>query len=358
MQKIWCAKNNEKENLQSCDWRAEYLIKQIKFYEPEVLFFERSALTFSEEFYNEIRNRFPFIKVLCGTISWELTDFSVMKRLKYFDFIFVGDDLLCKQLSSFGINANVLYHSVDYSLKDFIKFNLEKKHGLTFLGSSGYGFCDWSGNPDHYHRYHDLIRMIEKTPIKIWSYEKKISKSEKEFYKKAKIIKHFPSFFLKALEKLIPGLRKIIKFALELKQKKRIIPWHYYKPTLIEKYPHRVNKSIFGQEYLHILAKSKISFNRHIDNPNHGGNKRCFEATAMGSCLLTDRKQQLQHLFEPDKDAVYYSTIDEAIEKAKYLLENEKICSEIAKNGQKRTLKDHTYLERCKAMIEKFQKFM
>ncbi|NGX28914.1 MAG: hypothetical protein K940chlam1_01102, partial [Candidatus Anoxychlamydiales bacterium] len=178
------------------------------------------------------------------------------------------------------------------------------------------------------------------------------------FYDIVRIFKNFPNSFLKLIPTFIPKLRGAINFSLEIKQKKRQIPWSYNKLTLIERYPKRVNKSIFGQEYLNVLAQSKISFNRHIDNPNHGGNKRCFETTAMGSCLLTDRKQQLAHLFEPDKEVIYYSTIDEAIEKAKYLLNNEKIASEIARNGQKRTFKDHTYFDRCKTIVKKLQKYL
>ena len=33
-----------------------------------------------------------------------------------------------------------------------------------------------------------------------------------------------------------------------------------------------------------------------------GGNIRMFEATGVGSCLLTDHKQNLQDLFIPDEE--------------------------------------------------------
>jgi len=354
LQKKWCEENNESIDFSDQRWLYKCLETQINLYKPDILYFERSALGIPCQFCEKFK-KLPFIRVICGTISWQLTDFSILGPLKYFNVVFGLDQFIVDQLRSLKFNSEILDHSFDY---DEEIFESEKKYDLTYVGSSGYGFCDSKGIPDHYHRYHNLIKMIQKTPIKLWCYEKPISKEEKLFYKRAKIGKFLPYFVLKNFLFKNPKMNNYKRYLLELKKKERRIPWHYNKRPLIELFPKRVSSGVFGKEYLNIISQSKISYNSHIDNPYHGGNKRCYEVTAMGSCLLCDREDQIKHLFEPDKEAVYYSTIEDAIDKAKYLINNDKTCQQIAKEGQKRTLKDHTYFNRCKTIIKKIQKFL
>ena len=79
---------------------------------------------------------------------------------------------------------------------------------------------------------------------------------------------------------------------------------------------------------------------------------RLFEATGVGTCLLSDTRENMPDLFEVDKEVVTYSTIDEAVEKVNYLLENEDVRKEIASAGQRRTLKDHTIFNRYQQIDE------
>ena len=55
----------------------------------------------------------------------------------------------------------------------------------------------------------------------------------------------------------------------------------------------------------------------------------------------------MNEFFSPDSEIVTYESADEAIEKFTYLLEHEEERAEIARMGQKRTLNDHTVLDRC-----------
>ncbi|MFO0210108.1 MAG: glycosyltransferase, partial [Pseudanabaena sp.] len=72
-------------------------------------------------------------------------------------------------------------------------------------------------------------------------------------------------------------------------------------------------------------------------------NMRLFETTGVGSCLITDWKQNINDLFEPDREVVTYRSSSECIEKVKWLLSNPLEAEKIAKAGQHRTLKDHTF---------------
>ncbi len=102
-----------------------------------------------------------------------------------------------------------------------------------------------------------------------------------------------------------------------------------------------------------ILAQSRITLNRHIGvAENYANNMRLFEATGMGACLVTDWKENLHTLFEPEKEVVTYRSADEFVEKVIYLLDNDKKCQKIASAGQKRTLKEHNYPNRMKELLE------
>jgi spore maturation protein CgeB len=74
---------------------------------------------------------------------------------------------------------------------------------------------------------------------------------------------------------------------------------------------------------------------------------RLYEATGVGSCLLTDWKSNLGELFEDGVEVVSYKSADECIEKVDYLLANEDARRAIATAGQRRTLRDHSFDNRA-----------
>ena len=108
-----------------------------------------------------------------------------------------------------------------------------------------------------------------------------------------------------------------------------------------------------------ILSRTKISFNRHINvAENNANNMRLYEATGMGSLLLTDKKDNLKKLFEEDREIVTYSSKEEALDKYNYLINNSSELANIAKAGQLRTLKEHTYENRIKELIQILNKYL
>jgi spore maturation protein CgeB len=67
----------------------------------------------------------------------------------------------------------------------------------------------------------------------------------------------------------------------------------------------------------------------------------------VGTCLVTEWRKNLSEFFEPDKEVVTYRSPEECLEKIKWLLEHPEECQAIAKSGQARTLKDHTFSQRA-----------
>ncbi len=114
----------------------------------------------------------------------------------------------------------------------------------------------------------------------------------------------------------------------------------------------RARTPLFGLDMFRQLRVGRVALNTHIDISTHSAsNMRLFEATGVGACLLTDSKENLRELFEPDAELVAYSDADECVEKVKYLLGHESQRRDIAAAGQRRTLREHTFASRA-ALID------
>jgi spore maturation protein CgeB len=102
-----------------------------------------------------------------------------------------------------------------------------------------------------------------------------------------------------------------------------------------------------------ILGRSRISLNHHIEiSGPFANNMRLYETTGVGALLLTDWKQNLAEMFEPDAEAAVYRTPAECIEKIGYYLKDEAERNRMARAGQERTLRKHTYRQRMAQLVE------
>ena len=81
--------------------------------------------------------------------------------------------------------------------------------------------------------------------------------------------------------------------------------------NLSELYSDRCFAPVAGIDMYTLLHQSRLTFNKHTDQAgNCVGNMRMFEATGVGTCLLTDTGNNLPDLFEEDREVVTYRTID------------------------------------------------
>ena len=91
----------------------------------------------------------------------------------------------------------------------------------------------------------------------------------------------------------------------------------------------KTNDPVYGLEMYKLLAKSKMTFNSHLDNAQgKAANMRLFEATGSGTCLITDYMDNLSDFFSED-EVVSYKTIPECIDKVKNLLRDDKLREKI-----------------------------
>ena len=98
----------------------------------------------------------------------------------------------------------------------------------------------------------------------------------------------------------------------------------------------------------------------HIVNVagEYANNLRLFEATGVGTLLLTDWKSNLSDLFHVGSEVIAYRNPEECSDLIRYYLSHEKERDAIARAGQQRTLRDHTYPQRMRELIDLVGRFL
>lgn len=109
---------------------------------------------------------------------------------------------------------------------------------------------------------------------------------------------------------------------------------------------------IYGMDYLKALSTAKICLgilSKWNKNQSAG---RTFEIPALGSFLLAERTDDHKSYFEEDKEAIYFSSTNELIDKIRYYLKHEDKRNTIAKAGHLRCITSkYTYVDRIKEVM-------
>jgi hypothetical protein len=110
---------------------------------------------------------------------------------------------------------------------------------------------------------------------------------------------------------------------------------------------------VWGMDMYQALRRSKITLNSHIDMAGReAGNMRLFEATGVGTLLLTDFKDNLHTLFAPDREVAVWRTIDDCLATIDRTLRDDAGRAAIAHAGQARTMAQHTYRHRAREILD------
>jgi len=113
----------------------------------------------------------------------------------------------------------------------------------------------------------------------------------------------------------------------------------------------------WGRDMYRLLGQARIALNGHIDMAgDHANNCRLFEATGSGAMLLTDWKSDLHEMFEPGTEVAAYHDKEECLELIEHHLSHDDARQAIAREGQRRTLADHTYGARMQELAQIFER--
>lgn len=115
---------------------------------------------------------------------------------------------------------------------------------------------------------------------------------------------------------------------------------------------HRKN-FVAGEKLIEVFANARISL--HIpgdDFADSAGAKRLFEVTGAGSMLLALEQKGIGKYFEPGKEIVLFRDTADCLDKLGYYLSHEEERAAIARAGQERTFRDHTFEVRARELLE------
>jgi spore maturation protein CgeB len=315
----------------------QIVLEQIKFLKPEVIMFQDSY-NFNGEWLRELRKQVPSIKLAFGFGCSPFNNLH-LEQFKAFDFMIVCSPRFSIEFQKFGLKVHKMLHAFEDSLLDKINTdNTYPEVDFSFLGS----FIP--GSEGHILRQLVVDQLIKsRINLDIYAHILRISPKDLFFrrgaYISAKLMKMLK---LDHLAKSIPGIKKAY-FLSEMPQN----PKNISAISKIAKPP------VYGLDMFKAISRSKIGFNMHGEAAgDYAANVRLFEITGVGSCMVTDWKKNLNEIFEIDKEVVSFKTGDECVEKIKWLLDHPKEREEIAKAGQLRVLKDHTFRIRANQLNE------
>jgi len=226
-----------------------------------------------------------------GVIGQIAYSFDKFDWLREYDLVLSSLPNLVRYMGRRGIRAEYLAHAFYKRVLKKVKKRKEQ-FDVVFVG----GFT-----PAHLEEIRVLEKIAEQVPLKIWGY----------------------------------GVEKLLPQSSPIRQCYQGEAW--------------------GIKMFNIYHNAKIVINRHGTvapvRKIYANNHRLFEATGAGAMLLTDAKDNLHELFSEGKEIATYRTADEAVRKIRYYLTHDDRRRAIAKAGQRRTLKDHTYEQRMREFL-------
>ena len=93
----------------------------------------------------------------------------------------------------------------------------------------------------------------------------------------------------------------------------------------------------------YVFKCSKINLNITLRSIKSGIPLRCMDIMGAGGFLLTNYQADFLEYFTPDKDFVYYESIDDLIRKCDYYIKHEDERKAIALNGYNKVKEFHNY---------------
>ncbi|WP_255542338.1 glycosyltransferase [Azospirillum sp. INR13] len=114
-------------------------------------------------------------------------------------------------------------------------------------------------------------------------------------------------------------------------------------PALLpEELRFHLQPAVWAKDMLRTLRSGRIVLNSHIDLVAHRAqNMRLFEATGVGSFLLTEESDALADLFEPGVEVGTYRDHEDMLRAIRHHLDNPEEREAIARRGQERCLRDY-----------------
>jgi hypothetical protein len=336
LQKKWARENDF--NFDKNHWLFEIAAAQIKKFHPDVLLVADYS-TFTADFLRNIRRECPSVRLVLGWCGAPYNDLSVFRE---WDIALSCVPEMVADFNSKGIRSHHVNHAFAPRILNQLDTKSQPNADFAFVGSIT------KQNRFHLERERLLLHLVTHTNLQIWSEIKRPSfKQRRNVFARRRAYQTVAAARNAGVpEQLLSHLPLVRKIA------------RWDSPPVLEsdfdrRLANRTRPPLFGIEMFQQLRNSLVVFNNHIDiSPVSASNMRLFEATGVGACLITDWKENLSELFEPDKEVLTYRSAEECVEKVNYILEHEDERRSIAEAGQRRTLREHTFDNRAARIDE------
>ena len=119
--------------------------------------------------------------------------------------------------------------------------------------------------------------------------------------------------------------------------------------------PLKVKPSINFRNQNKVYSNYIVSLNIHSNVIKNGTNLKTFEASGFQVPQLVEYKPGLKKFFEPDKEIIVFSNIEEYKEKLELLNNDKNLRKLLVNNSYKRAIASHTYDNRVKLLIDNYR---
>lgn len=327
VQRQW-ARENDLTLHDNDDWYHNIALAQMKAFQPDVLF----APYFDADFISHCREEVPSLRLIIGWAGEPIRDAGFFRNHNLM--------LTCVQehinyYHDAGLPTELMYHAFETTILDAVDTSHPKDIPFGFAGS-----MNW-GDLQHNQRtvfLHDLqqasdLQIFSAVPDLVGGYfAQDWKKPLQQMYYNA-----LHSMSQAGLDGIVQHLPRADVF---YRYQKRIPYIDIFAELRKNAHP-----PAFGVAMYNLLHRMQVAFNRHAWSA-FASNMRLFEVTGVGSCLLTDWKQNMGELFADD-EVVTYRSLEDCVEKANYLRDHPDEAQAIAARGQRRTLAEHTTAHRA-----------
>ena len=113
-------------------------------------------------------------------------------------------------------------------------------------------------------------------------------------------------------------------------------------------------RSITDEERKCLYHRAKIGINMHLSERMETGNMRMYEVPSHGIMMVCDKAGLDAHeqIFEPGREAVFYDSVEDAIERIEYYLNHEEERIQIARAGYSRVRRDYDWEQNLKRFLD------
>lgn len=302
LQQQWL-KEYSKKSLQN---PLEILREQIKHYQPNVILVNTNL--FDE---SDIRSMAP---ATCFIMAWDGFVKPLVQKNKKYDLILTCLESIQHKFQHVGTPAEILHFAFDKRVLDFV--DTTKTETCTFSGSI---------SPVHQSRL-DFLYQLSKAPLSFNLY-----------------LGNYDTGYN-------PFSRTILREILQNKNVKNLLKVYH-----LQSHNHQGG---WGLDMYQILARSISTLNFHGDEVEKACNIRLFEATGLGTCLVTDNKPGLEEFYKKEEEVITFDTIDDLVDKLIYLEKNPQIAQKIGQAGKDKIFAAHLWEHRAKQLVDILNKHL